>query len=312
MDLSLLNAILPVFLIVGIGALMQFRGWLAEGLDKSVMQFAINLLVPCLILDSLIGDKALNDHMTVLTAFGLGFGVIIVGIGICLLGAPLLGLSQGTGKRTFAVSVAIQNYGYIAIPVLVSVFGEGPLGILFLFAMGVEIATWTVAVSVLGGSSQSKWRQIVNGPFVAVLAGLALHYAGAANWMPVIITTAVDSLGSCAVPMCLFMIGATIVDQSRNAEWTLRWPTVLGTCVLRLALLPTMILTIAWALPLSLELKQVLLVQASMPAAVFPIILARIYGGHPPTAIQIALVTNFISVISTPVILELGRRWLEI
>jgi len=310
MVFSLLIDILYVYIIVALGYLMHRQGWLPDGIDTGVMRLAVNLLVPCLILDKLIGDPALDHPVTVVSAMALGFGLIVVGLFLCMMLAPVLGLKEGGGKRTFAITTAFQNYGFIALPVVISLFGEGPLALLFLFGMGVEVSTWTIAVMILKGAKGIPWRLMINGPFVAVTGGLLLHYLGAHHWMPAPIDKTLVTLGSCAVPMCLFMVGVTISHQSKSAEWSLRWPTVAGAVLLRLAVLPALILACAHFLPLREELKQVMLVQAAMPSAVFPIILARLYGGHPPTAIQIVLATTFVSLFTMPVVLKFGALWL--
>jgi len=79
---------------------------------------------------------------------------------------------------------------------------------------------------------------------------------------------------------------------------------------MRLAIIPAAMLALAHYLPVNSEIKKVLLVQAAMPAAVFPIILARMYGGHPATAIQIVLATTIFSLGTMPLVLKWGARWL--
>lgn len=306
----MLDAAIPVFLIIIAGFVFERFRWLPDGIDTGVMQLAIRLLVPCLILDKVVGSDALDHVQTVFWAIGLGVGHVAIGLIVCLALAPALGLKKGLGLRSFAVSTAIQNYGFIALPVLGSLFGDGPAAMLFLYGMGVEIGTWILGVGVLSGFGGGNWKRAINPPVLAVCGGLALHYAGAGPWIPTALDTTIEWLGRCAVPMCLFMIGITISQQSRSADWALRWPTVLGACVLRLALLPMMILASAMFLPIAVELKQVLLVQASMPAAIFPIVLTRMYGGHPPTAIQIVVITTGLCIVTMPLWIYFGRPWL--
>ena len=66
----------------------------------------------------------------------------------------------------------------------------------------------------------------------------------------------------------------------------------------------------AWLLPLTVELKRVLVVQAAMPSAVFTIVVARHYGGHAPTAVQVVLATTVASLLSAPLVLAWGIQWL--
>jgi predicted permease len=71
-------------------------------------------------------------------------------------------------------------------------------------------------------------------------------------------------------------------------------------------LLPVCFLLIAWILPCSIELKRVLVVEAGMPSAVLPIVLARHYGGDPGTALRVALGTSLLALVTLPLWISVG------
>ena len=50
---------------------------------------------------------------------------------------------------------------------------------------------------------------------------------------------------------------------------------------------------------------------AAMPAAVFPIIMARHYGGHAPTALRIVIGTTVIGLLTIPLWIKLGLWFIE-
>jgi predicted permease len=79
---------------------------------------------------------------------------------------------------------------------------------------------------------------------------------------------------------------------------------------LRQGLLPCVFIVVAWLLPVSAELKRVLVIQAAMPTAMIPIILARHYEGDPPTALRVAMGTTLVSIITIPLWLHSGLQWL--
>jgi predicted permease len=57
---------------------------------------------------------------------------------------------------------------------------------------------------------------------------------------------------------------------------------------------------------LSLELKQVILIQAAMPAGILPIVLARHYGGDASVAVKVVLVTTLCSIVTMPFWIRIG------
>jgi hypothetical protein len=48
------------------------------------------------------------------------------------------------------------------------------------------------------------------------------------------------------------------------------------------------------------------MVQAAMPSAMFPVILAKHYGGDPATALRIVLITSALGLITIPLWLKFG------
>ena len=88
------------------------------------------------------------------------------------------------------------------------------------------------------------------------------------------------------------------------------WKIIGGAVVVRLLLAPVIILAAAKYLPLVVELRQVLVVQAAMPAAMTPIMLARMYGGRPSVAVHVVLATTLGSLLSLPWIIFWGIEWI--
>jgi hypothetical protein len=68
-------------------------------------------------------------------------------------------------------------------------------------------------------------------------------------------------------------------------------------------------LLLARYLPCSVELKRVILLQAAMPAAVFPIIMARHYGGDPITALRVVVATSLGGLLTIPLWLRFGMHF---
>jgi predicted permease len=62
-------------------------------------------------------------------------------------------------------------------------------------------------------------------------------------------------------------------------------------------------------LPISTELRQVLIVQSAMPAAMSPLLIAKIYGGRPGIAAQIIVFTTVVSLLTLPWIISFGSKW---
>ena len=72
---------------------------------------------------------------------------------------------------------------------------------------------------------------------------------------------------------------------------------------------PAGFVLLAWALPLSRELKETIVVQAAMPAGVFTLVLARHHGGDVPVALQVIFSTSAAAIITLPLWIHFGMQW---
>ena len=305
---TILRAIIPVYLMILAGVVARRTGLLGKEADGPLMAVTVNILFPCLILDKMLGNSALEQTGTLLWAASIGALNIAIGMGLSLLCGRALGMQKGSGLRTFALTTGLQNYGFIAIPVLAAVFpGKGPMGVLFLHNLGVELAMWSLGLMILSGAWGGFLQVLKNGPILAVLAGILLVKSGADQWIPGPMKGLFSQFGSGAVPLSLLLVGLTMSDLMFAERPTLK--VALSSIVLRLGVLAFVLLAAAKFLPVTEELKKVLIVQAAMPAAVFPIVLARHYGGSPAVAIQVVVATGIAALVTIPLVVAWGARW---
>jgi predicted permease len=306
---TILAATIPVYLTMLVGAVVRRVGWLPREADAGIMSLAVKLLTPCLVFERIVGNPALNDAGQVLLNGALGYALVAGSMLLCHALSPVIGLKRGEGSRTFALSTGLQNYGYVAIPVVEALYDDKLLvGVMFTFTIGVELAMWTVGVGLLTGFGKAPWRLALNVPVIAILVSLALHYLGAGPHVPAIVHTVTGQLGACAIPLSVVLIGASIYDLIGTER--IRWNVAVAAPVLRMAVLPLGFIAAGMMLPVTMDMKKILCVQAAMPAAVFSVVVARHYGGHAATAVLVIVSTTLVSLFSAPLVIGLAMKWL--
>ncbi len=304
---SILSVAVPVYLTMAAGALARKTGLLKPEADVSLMKLSVMMLTPALIIERVVGNPAVMSLPPVLIAAGLGYGLIVFGIALTYFVAPLIGLKKGEGRRTFSVACGLQNYGFVAIPIVTALFPDkGTLGVLFTFTLGVELACWTAGVGLLTGLDKAPWRLALNAPVLTILISLLLNFSGLHAHVPLVAHNTFAMLGACAVPLAVLLIGASIADLW--GEGAMQWKVAVVSPVLRLGIIPLAFLAVACYLPISLELKRVIVVQGAMPSAVFNIMIARLYGGHASTAVQVVMATTIVSCVTTPLVIAWGLK----
>ncbi|MFH1498338.1 MAG: AEC family transporter [Verrucomicrobiota bacterium] len=309
---GLLLVIMPVFAMIGIGTTLRRVGWLTAEADASLLKLVVNFLYPCLIFQSVLGNPALRNPANLLLAPLVGFVTMAAGIVGALWFGKLLGLSIGHGRRTFAFATGIYNYGYIPIALMGALFGRESLGVLLLHNVGCEAAIWTVGILTLSGLSlREGWRKLVNPPVCALILAVGCNLAGVQNVVPGVVLKLIDMSAVCAIPLGLLLIGANLAEYLARPA-TLFEPRVsIGSCVMRLGLLPPLFLLLAMVLPAPPELKRVMIVQAAMPAGIMPIVIAKHYGGQPLVAVRVVIATTIVGLLVIPLWLSVGQAWVE-
>jgi predicted permease len=310
--LTVLQAVLPVFCLALIGVVLRKVEWLTEEADASLMRVVVNVLTPALILDKVLGNTALRRPENLLLPPVLGFGGVAIGLAICWMVRKRLGFGNDRVERTFVSVTGIQNYGYVPLPLIEQLFPGNTTGVLFVHNLGVDTAMWTLCLIVLGHGGWRNWRRLITAPIIAIIGALALNTLHADVWLPKFALSTAHMLGACCFPLGIVLIGATLADSSRELRADLGLRPMLWSCLFRLGLLPILMLTLAHFIPASRELKQVLIVQAAMPAAVFPIVLARHYGGDALTSIRVVIGTSLVGFFTIPLWLRIGMKVVSI
>jgi len=309
--LNVLVATIPVFIIVIVGLLLRKRQIVSSETDKGLTTLLINVLMPCFILDHIIGSQAASNLSNVITLATLGAGIIFISIALVYFLTPLLGMKEGHGRRSFTVATSIQNYGFIIVPLILSLYTDKELlATLFLHNLGVEIAIYTLGIMVFSGKLSFHPKVLLKAPVLAVIVGVAINVSSMAPHIPIALLNAISMIGGSAVPLALIAIGMSIAEVLPETKFTLK--VGLSAIAIRLILLPALILSIAYFLPLELGTKRILLMQAAMPAALFPIVLARHYGGKPSLVAEVIVVTSIVSFLTMPLIVAAGSALLGV
>lgn len=307
---QLLLTVAPVIALIALGLPLRRSGWISEQGEESLLILVVRVLMPALIFESVAGQSTVSGAGDVLLPPLIGFVLTSLSLALAWYAARALGLTVGHGLRTFALAVGLTNYGYLPLPLMDVLFGPASRATLLMHNAGVEAAIWTTGVLVVTGASpRAAWRKLLNFPIGALALAVVVRLTGLSAHIPPAAWQFVHGLAVCAVPLGLLLTGASFAPHLSDPKQLVN-PRVIATAwVLRLAVLPWVYLLAARYAPLSVELKQVMVVQAAMPTAVISVIVARIYNGQPLVALQIILGTTALAVFTIPFWIRFGLQF---
>ena len=304
-----------VFLVMAVGAFARYMKWFTSEVDRSLAAFTTNVLLPSFFFHRIMTDTKLSTNLSAWTPSLYGAGLTAFGFGISLsvvwLVGRWFGLNEPSERRSFALCTGIANYGYIAFP-LAEAFYPGCVVALLVHNVGVDMALWSIGLFIISGQGLRKsWRRVVfSPPLVSVVIALTIRQLGGQAFIPIPLLNMSEQLGRCSIPIGLVLSGAIIFDYAGRVKFSEAWrPFVLAVAV-RIVLLPIVFLAVAKFGNLSRELQEVLLLQAAMPSATFPLVMTRLYNQSVETAWTVVVGTSLLGIVTIPLWMVFGAFWL--
>ena len=323
--LQMLASVIPLFLLLAIGAAIRRAKILNEQADRTMLDLCVHVLLPCLILDHVMASEELRRGGNLFWSPFLGFVCMAGSLGVAAVAARLWRFKKDADARTFTFVTGVFNYGYIPVPLIAALFPKA-FGILFLFNLGTEVGLWTVGFARFQRASVFRdWRRVFTTPVQAVLIGVAVNLLSAQfdllldektlaafawGWPVQVIFTAIHMIGSCSIPLALLIIGATMADFWDEFQSSGGYGVMALGVFVRNVVCPLGFILLAWCLPVSEELKETLVVQGAMPTGVLTLLLVRHYGGDVPVALQVIFSTSAAAIITIPIWVHFGALWL--
>ncbi len=311
----IVSRVLGVFLVMAIGAVCRKRMWLTREADRSLANLTANVLLPALFVDRILAGDQLDSLGVAWMPPVLGFVSTAIGFlaawWFARVTGKWIGLETDSKQRSFAICAGVCNYGYIPLPLAQHFYPEAVVD-LILHNVGVDLALWSVGLVVISGAAGGGWlRALRSPPVVAVAVAVSLKHFAVDRYIPEPVMQAIAAMGDCSIPLGLLLSGAIIVDYFHEAQWQGAFRTVAASIVLRQGLFPTLMLVATMFWISDVDLQHVMLLQAAMPAAVFPIVMVRLYERDTGTALRVVLSTSLAGIVLIPLWMAIGKLMLS-
>lgn len=276
-----LSAVAGIFLVIVCAGLLVRRGVITQAHVDGLSAATVKIFLPCLIFAKVVGTLQPADISRLWILPLAGFGMALAGTGLGVIAF----LGQLPQKRNLLPAAGMQNAGYLVLPVGLALFPEqfDTFALYcFLFILGFNPVLWSLGKVLISGNGGEplRWRGLVTPPLVASLAAIVTVLSRADALIPGPLLSAVDLVGSAAVPVATFVLGAVL--GSVQVRIRHHFADALRAIAVKLVLLPA--LTVAAlhfsglraANPL---LAEFFVIEAGVAPAVALILQVRTYGG---------------------------------
>ncbi|QCK87050.1 AEC family transporter [Phreatobacter aquaticus] len=298
----------PVFLIIVLGAILHWRGLMAEAGWVGLERATYYIFFPAMIIMTLA--KADLRTVPVLAVAVSLIGAILIMTVLLLALRPVLARWTGMDGPAFTsvFQGATRWNSFVAIATAGALYSQLGLTLTAIAVAAMIPLLNILAVVMLQHFAQSRTvvlgptlKAIVTNPFIwSSFIGIVINASGLP--VPMIAMRFGDILGAAALGAGLLLVGAGLDVKAALKPRMLTWITT----VLKLALMPAMAGSIAYALGVTGAPMQVVLLSAGMPTASGSYILARQMGGDAPLMAEILTVQTLVAVLTVPLVLAFG------
>ena len=298
---TLLDVILPVFLVIGFGYVAVWRGLFPiSGID-GVMKFTQNFAIPCLLFQAIAGldlsaslDPRLMFSFYAGAAISFALGILgarmffkrdwedCVAIGFCCLFSNSILLGLPITERAYGTAALAGNYAIVAF--------HAP----FCYGLGITVMEF---VRNRGQSGLSLIRAVARAMFrnalvIGIVAGFAVNLSGLP--IPGVVDDALSLIVRAALPAALFALGGVLLQYRPEGDFK----AIAMVCGLALLVHPGLV----WAFGSALDLPRDPFRSGVLTAAMAPgfnaYIFANMYGRARRVAASSVLIATGSSILT--------------
>lgn len=287
-----------LFALMVVGIIAKKTGIIAAEGRKCLSDLLINVVLPCNIIMSFMGELNLSKELTknCVLAFGLSF---VIQLFVTYFNRILFRKKKSARRNVMSYGMICSNSSFIGLPVADEIYGS--LGVLYtsIFQIPIRFTMWTAGLSLFTDvDRKSAVKKLIKHPcIIAVFAGfffMVLPFS-----MPEVVTNVIRSISKCTTPLSMFVIGAILADANIKTMFS---KDILYFTFWRLLGFPLLLYAILFPFRMDPLIVGICVIMSGMPAGSTTSILAEKYGGDTMFASQITFVSTLASVVTIPVL----------
>lgn len=285
--LSQLSAVvLPVLLVAGIGFTWAKMGRRFDSVFLT--DIATNIGTPCLVAHSLTTLKISPAALA-----QMGIAVLLAIAGFLVLGIVTLRLMK-LSPNSYLPALTFPNTGNMGLPLALFAFGQEGLGLAVVYFGCTVTLQFTLGISLSAGNLSLS--RLVRTPTIYAVA-ISILLLMLKIQPPAWIDNTISVLGGITIPMMLLTLGVSLAQLKVNAMGR----NLVLACV-RLAGGFLIALLVVHLFDLPPMAAGVLIIQSSMPVAVFNFLFAQYYGRAHGDVAAMVVISTAISFVTLPLL----------
>ena len=314
--IMILQQVIIMFLLAGIGCIMYKTGKISAEGSKSLANILLYLCLPCVIINGFLAEFSRERVIGLIISTGIALLVLLMSILISRL------LCGKNAIDCFAG--AFSNPGFFGVPLIAATLSDGAVFYIAAFIAFLNLMQWIYGVSLLENSDENGnlfkgkksdrlgmgelFKKLRKAPFtIAIIIGLLFFFTRIQ--MPGIIGKCIGIIANMNTPLAMFTIGIYLAQT--DVVKMIRKASLYRVSMVRLAVIPIVTLLLLWLVPNDLmEMKTAILIASACPVGSNVAVYAQLHEKNYPYAVETVVISTIISIITIPAVISVaGIIW---
>lgn len=309
MTTLLIQQVLIMFLLAGIGYLCFHTKKITMEGCRSISNILIHLSLPTVIINSFLVEFSTEKLMGLIYSSLAAVLVVLVSVIVSCL------FFSKDAILNFASS--FSNPGFFGIPLIVATLSDGAVFYVATFVAIANLLQWSYGVALLttntaASKEKGSWKKLLPSPkrfftapfMIAILVGLFFFLTQIP--MPALVHKVIQYIAGLNTPLAMFTIGIYLAQT--NPALMFKKSKLYLLSAVRLVLIPLVSMPVLFFLPAELaEMKMALLIVTACPTGSNIAMYAQLYDSDYSYAVETVIISTLLSIVTLPFIVRLAE-----
>ena len=313
---SVFLALSQIFSIVLLAGFLVRKHIVSQEQIGALSQTTVYVFLPALIFANIL-KKFHPDEMQYWWVIPIS-AIAVTFLGIAL--NCLFFIRRWQSHKNILPLGSFQNAGYLVLPLgqllYPKQFDEFSLFV-FLYILGYNPVLWSIGKVLISSNGahnkKIKLKSFITPPLVTTLLSILIVLIGIGKFIPQPVIKASALLGSAAVPVATFILGATLGGIKINKSFS--FYELFSNLSTKYFLIPAVVMAVVYYMNLQTQnslLSDFYIIEASVAPATGLIMMLRTYGGNTQKIGTLMLISYISSLFATPLILAVWKMIIAI
>ena len=293
---KVLNQQLVLLLLVLVGIIVKKCRILNRESEKAVSSLLVNVLLPCNIIYSFLGEIAISREFFQSCILAIVIASCIQAFSV-FIGKVLFRAYPMEKQAVLRYGIICSNSSFVGMPIAETLYGS--LGVLYtsLFQIPIRFTMWTSGLALFTQvDRKDAFKKLATHPcIVSIFIGIFLMLTRIQ--LPQFLDDTIYSISRTTVPISMIVVGSIMADADRK---TLTAKSILYFTFLRLIAFPLLVYVVLKLFSADPLLINIAVIMSAMPAGASTSILAEKYDGDAQYAAQLTFVSTLSSIVTIP------------